>query len=99
MTKGLRKVGMNRPKERNQSLKTKRFNCRRNFCVSLLCKTYIFWKIIGPLFSEKTFYKDSIIFNNNNKIISNNEELAETFNECFNKVLDNFDIEKLWPTI
>ena len=40
---------------------------------------YKFWKIVRPLFSEKTFHKESIILNNNNKTISNNEELYKAF--------------------
>ena len=34
------------------------------------------WKTVGPLFSEKAFHKESIILNNNNKTVSNNEELV-----------------------
>ena len=47
-----------------------------------------FWKTVGLLFSEKAFHKESIILNNNSKTISNNEELAETFNKLFSKLLD-----------
>ena len=53
-----------------------------------------FWKIVGPLFSEKAFHKESIILNNNNKTISNNEELAETFNKHFSKLVESLDIDK-----
>ena len=40
---------------------------------------YKVWKIVRPLFSEKTFHKESIILNNNNKTISNNKELYKAF--------------------
>ena len=53
-----------------------------------------FCKNVGPLFSEKAFHKESIIFNNNNKIISNNEELAEIFNKHFSKIVENLDIDE-----
>ena len=53
-----------------------------------------FWKTVGPLFSEKAFHKESIILNNNNKIISNNEELAEIFNKHFSKIVENLDIDE-----
>ena len=92
-------------KTRNEESR-RRFNRQRNFCVSLLRKTKRrfsgkqdhkvisdnskFWKTVGPLFSEKAFHKESIIFNNNDKIISNNEELAENFNK-------NISV-KLWKT-
>ena len=53
-----------------------------------------FWKIVGPPFSEKAFHKESIILNNNNEIISNNEELAEIFNKHFSKIVENLDIDE-----
>ena len=52
-----------------------------------------FWKVVGPLFSEKAFHKESIILNNNNKT-SKNEELAESFNKNFNKLVENLVIGK-----
>ena len=51
--------------------------------------------IVGPLFLEKAFHKESIILNNNNKIISNNEKLAEIFNKHFSKLLENLDIDNV----
>ena len=51
----------------------------------------MFWKTVGPLFSEKAFHKESIILNNNNKIISNNE-LAEILNKHFSKIVENLDV-------
>ena len=53
-----------------------------------------YWKTVGSLFSEKAFHKESIILNNNNKTISNNEELAETFNKHFSKLVESLDIDK-----
>ena len=47
-----------------------------------------------PLFSEKAFHKESITLINNNKTISNNEELAETFNKHFSKLVESLDIDK-----
>ena len=51
----------------------------------------MFWKTVGPLVSEKAFHKESIILNNNNKIISNNE-LAEILNKHFSKIVENLDV-------
>ena len=45
-------------------------------------------------FSEKAFYKESIVLNNKNKIINNNEELAEIFNKNFSKLVENLDVDK-----
>ena len=96
-------------KTRNEESR-RRFNRQRNFCVSLLRKTKRrffgkldhkvvsdnrkFWKTVGLLFSEKVFHKESIILNNNNKIITNNEELAEIFNKYFSKIVENLDIDE-----
>ena len=88
----------------------RRFDRQRNFCVSLLHKTKRrffgkldhnivydnrkFWKTVGPLFSEKAFHKESIILNNNNKIISNDEEVAEIFSKHFSKIVEKLDIDE-----
>ena len=96
-------------KTRNEESK-RRFNRQRNFCVSLLRKNKRccfgkldhrvvsdnknFWKTVSPLFSEKAFHKESVILNNKNKTISNNEELAETFNKHFSKLVESLDIDK-----
>ena len=96
-------------KTRNEESK-RRFDRQRSFGVSLLRENKIcffgkldhrvasdnrkFWKTVGPLFSEKAFHKESIILNNNNKTISNNEELAETFNKLLSKLVENLDIDK-----
>ena len=50
--------------------------------------------MVGPLLSEKAFHKESIILNNNNKTISNNEELAEILNKHFSKLVVNLGIDK-----
>ena len=53
-----------------------------------------FWKTVSPLFLERGFHKEFILLNNNNKTISNNEELAETFNKHFSKLIENVDIDE-----
>ena len=53
-----------------------------------------FWKTVGPFLSEKAFHKESIILNNNNKTISNNEELAQIFDKHFSKLVENLDIDE-----
>ena len=102
MTKELRKVILNRWLETTNEESKRHSNCQTNFCVSLLSKTQrrflgkidhrvvhdnkIFLKTVGPLFSEKAFPKESIILNNINETVSNNEELTETFNKHFSKL-------------
>ena len=93
-------------KTRNEESK-RCFNRQRNFCVSWLCKTKRrffrkldyrivsdnrkFWKTVGPLLSEKTLDKETIILNNSNKTISNNEELAIVFYKHLSKLVENLD--------
>ena len=48
----------------------------------------------GPLLSEKSLDKETIILNNSNKTISNNEELAIVFNKHLSKLVENLDTNK-----
>ena len=84
-------------------------NRQRNLCVSLLRKTkrgYFkqlnnkivsdnrkFWQTIGPLFSEKTVCKETLILKDNNRTITNNHELAESFNTFFSNITQNLKID------
>ena len=52
-----------------------------------------FWKTISPLFSEKVFHRERITLKECNKRITNNAELAETFNTCFSKIVPNLNID------
>ena len=75
------------------------YNRQRNLCASHLQKTkrdYFkqlnnkiisdnkkFWQTISPLFSEEAFRKETFILKDSNRTITNNHELAETFNTFF----------------
>ena len=52
-----------------------------------------FWKITSPFFSEKTFHRECITLKESNKTITNNEELAETFNKFFSKIVPNLNLD------
>ena len=41
------------------------------------------------------FHNESIILKNNNKTISNSEELAEIFNKHFSKLVEDLDTDKI----
>ena len=72
------------------------YNKQRNTCVSLLRKTkrdYFanldtkimkdnkkFWKTVNPLFSEKSYSKESISVINKDGLVTKNEDLAKTLN-------------------
>ena len=85
------------------------YNRQRKLCVSLLRKTkrgYFkplnnkvasdnrkFWQTISPLFSEKAFHKETIILKDSNRTITNNHELAETFNTFFSNITQSLKID------
>ena len=52
-----------------------------------------FWQTISPLFSEKTFRKETIILKDSNRTITNNHELAETFNTFFSNITKNLKLD------
>ena len=45
-----------------------------------------FWKTVNPLFSEKSYSKESISFINKDGLITKNEDLAKIFNPLFHNV-------------
>ena len=53
-----------------------------------------FWRSIKPLFSDKNIiFSRNIILSENETIISDNENVANTLNDYFVKVVDELDIE------
>ena len=85
------------------------YNKQRNICVSLLRKskrdysanldTKImkdnrkFWKTVNPLFSEKSYSKESISLINKDGLITENEDLVKTFNNFFSNIVNKLGIE------
>ena len=66
-------------------LRKNKKDCFGNLNNKIVTDNRNFWKATIPLFSKKTFHKECIILKESNKIIKNNEELAETFNTFFRK--------------
>ena len=78
------------------------YNKQRNLCVSILLKNkrdYFgnlnnkiitdnrkFWKTISSFLSEKAFHRECITLKESNKTVTNNAELAETYNTFFSKI-------------
>ena len=52
-----------------------------------------FWKTVNPLFSEKSYSKESISLINKDGLITKNEDLAKTFNIFFSSIVKNLDTE------
>ena len=85
------------------------YNKQQNICVSLLRKSkrdYFanldtkimkdnrkFWKTVNPLFSEKSYSKESISIINKDGLITENEDLAMTFKIFFSNIVNKLDIE------
>ena len=52
-----------------------------------------FWKTVNPLFSEKSYSKESISLINKDGLVTKNEDLAKTFNIFFSSIIKKLDIE------
>ena len=53
-----------------------------------------FWNTVKPLFSEKGGGKENIVLVNGNKIISDDLEVAQTFNDFFKNSVNSLDIQE-----
>ena len=60
-----------------------------------------FWKTLNPLFSEKSYSKESISLINKDGLITKNEDLAKTFNNFFNNIVNKLGtfrmMSRLYP--
>ena len=79
------------------------YDKQRNYCVNLLRRTknnyfasfnissitdnYKFWKTTEPLFSDRISHKETINLVKNNTILSDEKIVADSFNNCFNKII------------
>ena len=54
----------------------------------------LFWKTIKPLLSEKCIQSSKMFLVSNNKVISENLELAKTFNNYFGNAVNNLGIKE-----
>ena len=79
------------------------YDKQRNYCVNLLRRTknnyfasfnissitdnYKFWKTTEPLFSDRISHKETIDVVENNTILSDEKIVADSFNNCFNKII------------
>ena len=95
-------------KENNEESKSL-YNRQRNIYVNQLHKTkrnyYVqlddkiatdnrkLCKAASPLISEKAFRRESIILKVHGKTITDNEKIAETFNNFFSNIVKNLNIE------
>ena len=54
----------------------------------------LFWKTMKPFLSEKCTSGSKISLVHNDNVISDNQELADTFNNFFEHAGDNFEIQE-----
>ena len=75
---------------------------RRNFYSQLDIKNITdnkqFWKTMKPFLSEKCTYASKITLVDNDNVISDDQELANTFNKFFEHAVDNLGIKE-YPNI
>ena len=69
---------------------------RKNFYAQLdtnnITDNKKFWKTVGPLFSDKGGIRDKIILVEKGELISEDLEVAETFNKFFSGTLDDLKL-------
>ena len=101
----LRNKFLKNPSENNKAKYTKYLN----YCTSLFCKerkkyynnldiksftdNKKFWKSIKPLFSDKHFTANKITLLDGNDIISEDAEVAKTFNDYFSNIVRRLNSE------
>ena len=60
---------------------------------SSICDNKNFWKAVKPLFSEKAVSIDNITLIENNKIVSEDDKVAEIFNSFFSSAVKDLNID------
>ena len=58
-----------------------------------------FWKTVKPLFSNKNTMSEKITLSEDGRILSNDVEVAEFFNEYCSNIMDNLDIDHLFKEV
>ena len=58
-----------------------------------------FWKTVIPLFSNKNPMSEKIILIEDGKILVNDEEVAECFNEYFCNITDSLAIDPIFKEV
>ena len=84
-------------KQRNSCVKLfrrEKRNYYNNLDISLVTDNKKFWKTVKPFFSDKLQSKSKIVLIEDETIISNDVEVAETMNEFFVTVTDSLGIDE-----
>ena len=78
----------------NKLYKSERKFFYSNLNLNNITDNKTFWSTVNPLFSNKGGVKDDIILVNGDKIISDDTEVAQTFNEFFKNCVNSLDISE-----
>ena len=86
----------------------KKYASQRNYCVLLLkktkrkyfgnlneknvCDNKTFWKTVKPFLSDKIVSKEQITLGENNEIIPEDSDVAQTLNSLFSNIVTNLKI-------
>ena len=65
---------------------------------NIICDNKKFWKTVKPLFSEKSAKKSKIVLIQNNEIINDDLEVAETLNVFFTDVVKQVELVNEFST-
>ena len=76
---------------------------KRQYFMSIQSKTIgndkKFWKAVKPLFSNKNPINEKITLIEDGRILSNDVDVAECFNEYFCYITDSLDIDPLFKEV
>ena len=102
---------LNKHRKDNSTLSKIEYNKQRNICVKLLRKSKkdfynnlnaksitdskSFWKTVKPSFSDKTLKNETISLIENDKVITEENEVVKIFDSHFSNVVQNLDIENI----
>ena len=81
--------------QRNKCVRILKSEKRRyygNIDPKLICDSKKIWKIVKPLFSDKSSSKCKVVLIENNEIVNDDEKVAEMFNIFFANVVKQMDI-------
>ena len=74
-------------------------NYYKNLDTTIVNDNRKFWRTVKPLFSDKVQVPTSLTLLENNNLVSNDEEVAEVFNNYFANITDAWGIKEITENI
>ena len=91
------KIGINTKKHKNfcsKLYKKERKKFYSQLDIKNITDNKLFWKTMKPFLSEKCTYASKISLVHNDNVISDDQELADTFNNFFEDAVENLGIQE-----